>query len=200
MTEEHNKFNLEELVEKNVETINALIEKYGGERKEEISATLASAENFFLSPASSREDYHDAHIGGLAKHSIEVFFNLLKLDKVFAANLDKESMLIVALFHDFGKCQNSNYGNFYEPVEDDWKKKKGFSYELSYGSTWMTTRDRTVFLLSNSNLKLKPEEFQAILLNDGQYIEENKGYKMKESKLALLLHMADRMTANSENF
>lgn len=196
MTEEQ----MEELVQKNVEIINSFVEKYGADRSDKIAEILSRNENYFIAPASSKEEYHDCHVGGLAKHSVDVFVNLLKLDKVFNTSFNKESMLIVALFHDFGKCKNSKDENFYVPTTESWQKKKGFNYELNHGPVWFTTRDRTVFLLQQEGLILTAEEYQAIILNDGQYIEENKGYKLKECKLATLLHMADRMTLNYENF
>lgn len=193
MTEEE----IEEMVQANVDKINSFIEKYADKRADAISKALADNEAYFLAPASAKEEYHDCHVGGLAKHSIEVFINLLKLDKVFNKGFDKESMLIVALFHDFGKCKNASGGDFYTPMEDSWKRKNGQLYDYDNGGVFMTTRDRTLFHIQKMGLDLTPEEFQAIMLNDGMYIEENKGYKNKECDLALLLHTADRMTLSS---
>lgn len=190
---------IEELCQKNVDTINSLIEKYSDKRSEKIYKALSDNESYFTSPASAKEDYHDCHIGGLAKHCIDVFVNLVKLDKVFGKNFSKESLLIVALFHDFGKCKNSSGEDFYVPTEDSWKRKNGQLYDYDNGEVYLTTRDRTIFHLLKLDLDLTAEEFQAILLNDGQYIEENKGYKNKECDLALLLHMADRMTLSKIN-
>ena len=63
-----------------------------------------SSTDFFEAPASTK--FHLAEAGGLCLHSLNVFKRLLKLstDEWGEENTNKESVAIVALFHDVCKC------------------------------------------------------------------------------------------------
>ena len=65
--------------------------------------------DFFTAPASTQ--YHCGYKGGLCEHSMNVYHNLVKIidSKVgLIPKYDKNSLLVVALFHDISKT------NFYE--------------------------------------------------------------------------------------
>jgi hypothetical protein len=47
----------------------------------------------------------------------------------------------------------------------------------------------------SSKINLSTWESQAILYHDGQYIDDNKNARLKESPLTLLLHHADMWSA-----
>ena len=57
--------------------------------------------DFFSAPASSK--YHNACEGGLCKHCLTVYDNLLLINTQKNLNLNVDSMKIVALFHDISK-------------------------------------------------------------------------------------------------
>ena len=63
-----------------------------------------SSTDFFDAPASTK--FHLAESGGLCLHSLNVYKRLLKLatDEWGEENVNKESVAIVALFHDVCKC------------------------------------------------------------------------------------------------
>ena len=53
-------------------------------------------------------------------------------------------------------------------------------------------------MLQKHGIELTSDEHLAIRLNDGQYDETNKSYRMKEPELALLLHWADMWATKME--
>ena len=66
--------------------------------------TWLQTTDFFECPASSK--FHSAEAGGLCFHSLNVYKRLLKLatDEWGEENINKESITIIALFHDICKC------------------------------------------------------------------------------------------------
>ena len=151
-----------------------------------------------IAPASSRVEFHNAFPGGLVDHSLRVLDYAVKLATALKVRVSKESLIIAALFHDWGKVGNLS-GDLYLPESSDWHRDKlGQMYSNNHSIPFMHNAVRGLWLLSQYNVKLTEEEWLAILLNDGQYADENKGYGMKEPKLALLIHTADRWAASLE--
>lgn len=191
----------EDLIKQNIEKIDKIIDVFCDKRKEKVKEVFEKIGMFYFSaPASSKEEYHYSFPGGLAAHSINVFKNLMKLNDTFQMGFDTESMVVCSLFHDLGKCCNSDLsGPFYKEQTEKWRKEKlGQNYEFDYGSVYFPTHQRTMIVLQSLGFQLKPEEYQAILLNDGQYIDENKSYRQKETDLALFIHMADMISSRKE--
>lgn len=197
MNKEH-----EEKIQKNIEVFSDLVENIvSSPRKELISSMMESdfAQLYFTAPASSRENYHYAWPGGLVSHSFNVYKNLRKLNEAFKLNFSEESMFIVSMFHDIGKaCATNMTEPHYVPSVEQWKLNKGILYEYNENGVYMPNHLRSIFILMHFSISLSAEEFQAIYLNDGQYLTENKPYALKESKLALYLHMADRIALEQE--
>jgi len=85
-------------------------------------------ERLCLCPASAKTDWHGAYPGGLVDHSLRVLNGLVNLNKTFGWLLQKESMIIAALFHDIGKVGmpgKSGDNDFYLPQTDNWRKERG---------------------------------------------------------------------------
>ena len=59
--------------------------------------------DFFEAPASSK--YHLAEEGGLAKHSLNVYYNLIKL--CVSLDIPNETIIIISLLHDI--CKTNCY-------------------------------------------------------------------------------------------
>lgn len=152
---------------------------------------------YFSAPGSSRTEYHDAFPGGLAKHSLSVFKNLVKLNKTFDYGFDMRSMVVCSFFHDLGKAATTNMTPYYVPAEE-WLVDKGQPYSYSKNGVYMQNHLRSIYFLQKYRVQLNPDEFMAIFLNDGMYVSGNRSYGMKEPKLAVALHMADRLAADSE--
>ena len=149
-------------------------------------------------PASSRRDYHSAYTGGLVEHSLRVLRNAATLNSTFDWNLPKESLIIGSLFHDWGKV-GDDVNDYYVPQTDQWRiDKLGEVYAINKNCQYMTVPDRGVWLCQRFGLKLTIDETLAIRLNDGQYVEENRPYRLKEPLLALAIHMADMISMQEE--
>lgn len=199
MTEEVDR---EKEIEETIELVSTLIDaRVTSDRKDKIVEMLEGdlGSLYFTAPASSKDEYHYNWAGGLAKHSLNVYKNLRKLNEAFDQKFSEESMVIVALFHDLGKAAISTLDKpFYTPQTEDWKKKRGWTHEFTPDPFYMPTHVRSIFVLQHFGVVLKPNEFTAIYLNDGQYVDENKPYRLKECPLALMTHMADRLALEQE--
>lgn len=143
--------------------------------------------NYYDSPASTK--YHMSRKHGLLEHSISVAETMLRIKKSIAPELSNSSCVIVGLYHDLGKhCQYIEN----EPTEK--QKKYGYPASTPYSYrkdiVYMPHAHRSIRIILPV-FPLTDEEVQAILSHDGQYVEDNKTYAHNETKLALLLHMAD---------
>lgn len=183
----------DEQVAKNAEIIGKLIKTFPANLRESVEAMFEQiGEEFFLAPASMREDYHGAFPGGLADHSLRVVLQLRKIAEALApGKYKREDLDFLGLVHDLGKVGMSGKP-LYVPNPNEWGRKRGFIYEINKEIPYMPISDRTMYLLQYHGIPLTPDEFLAIRLSDGQYEEGNRRYGMKEPDLALLLHFADR--------
>ncbi len=184
-----------------IDRITKLLEEHvPAPRREKISKMFeAIGEFYFTAPASSKKEYHSAYDGGLAVHSLNVFDNLVKLNKAFSLNFSTESMLICCLFHDLGKAVDSTCtGPNYTSDTDAWEKKRGILYKYSTAGEYFPNHQKSMFILQKYGVDLTDKEYQAILLNDGMYLEANKAYAHKQCDLSLYLHMADMAASVQE--
>jgi putative nucleotidyltransferase with HDIG domain len=154
-------------------------------------------ERLVMCPGSSRVDYHNCFPSGLVEHSVRVVKNALALAKALNLAVDRDSVIFCALFHDIGKVGDER-DDYYVPQPSSWHRDKGMLYEVNPAMRFMTTSQRSVYLLGHFGIPTTHEEYTAVLLNDGQYDEANAPYKLKESDLALLVHMADLVSTKQE--
>lgn len=157
-------------------------------------------DRLFLAPASGRVQYHNCFQGGLVEHSLRVLKNLRTLVSSFDTGntIDNSSIVTCALFHDLGKVGDMTH-DYYIPQESEWHQNKlGEYYTKNPDLLYMDTAARSLYLLGQFGVSLTPEEAQAILIHDGQYIEANRRYAQKECLLALLLHQADMIACKQE--
>ena len=190
----------DEQIIKNKDVVEKLVQSFPSPRREAVQKMLSGplGEEFFTAPASSREDYHSAYPGGLCEHSLRVVKNIRNLARTLCPDRYELSTLdCVALFHDLGKAGDGDEP-FYVPNDNEWGRKRGFIYEINKKCVNMPTEERTMYLMQRFNVLLTSEEYLAIRLSDGQYVESNKRYAMVEPDLALLLHWADRWTCSQE--
>jgi len=182
-----------EEINENFARFRSVCEKLG----DRVPAVLAMLdeleERLALAPASAKTSYHCAYPGGLCAHSLRVLNGVLTVNKAFEWGLKKESMIIVSLFHDLGKLGLPGEGNeYYVSQKDDWRRNKlGEMYGYNDNIPYMTTGDRTMYMLQHYGVKLTPEEWIAIRISDGYLVDENKPYGLKSSKLAMAVQMAD---------
>lgn len=187
---------LEEVMEMTQEVVGALCSE--DRAKELVSLIENIGEVYFTAPASSKESYHSCYPGGLAEHNLNVLQNLVKLNETFDLGFKDESICVVSLLHDIGKTKNTSLDDYYQATEEKWKIERGEKYQGVQGEVYMPTHQRSVWLCQQFGFKLSAEEYQAVLLNDGQHVNENKVYSMKECDLAIALHMADMLALMQE--
>lgn len=155
-------------------------------------------EKYFTAPASSKEQFHNCFPGGLAQHNLNVVNSLIELDAIVDGGFDPETLCVVGILHDIGKVVNTDLVEFYSLETERWKIERGEIYSKNDGKVYLPTHQRTMWLITHFGFELSIEEYQAILLNDGQYLAENKAYANKECVLADLLHMADKISLIKE--
>lgn len=153
---------------------------------EELIAYLENSD-FFVAPASSK--YHLSKEGGLLKHSLNVYFNLLKLnDWVYS----EETIIIVSLLHDI--CKANTYVKSFKNVKNEngkWVSAQTYTVDdilpLGHG-------EKSVILLERF-INLNAEEALAIRWHMGGFeAKENLKYvsqTFSRNELAVLLHIAD---------
>ena len=74
--------------------------------------------DFFTAPASTK--FHGSYPGGLCEHSLNVYYELVKLAKLYKmSGITLESVAIVSLFHDLCKV------NFYKAEQRNRKNEEG---------------------------------------------------------------------------
>lgn len=174
------------------------------DRRDEVSDFMKFAldyTQYFKAPASTK--YHNNFEHGLLQHSINVAENALKLADTLAPELSKESIVICSLFHDFGKAGTSGIPMYLVKEPTEKQKKYGYSayppYEYNTSlKLYLSVPARALYWLSKY-IDLTEEEWQTILIHDGQYVDDNKSYALKESKLSIIISMADRWTLFQED-
>ena len=186
--------------EQMVKMFDAYIDLVKGAVGEDVTNDLMDniGERLLAAPASAKVNYHNCFPGGLVEHSLRVYKNLKYLAKGFLPNVTDNSLRIVALFHDLGKVGNLEQ-DYFLPQDNQWRKENlGEYYIHNPNLLYMGGAQRSIFLLNRLGVSLTEVEYQAILIHDGQYVEENKRYAHKESMLALLLHQADMIACKQE--
>lgn len=155
--------------------------------------------DFYVAPASTR--FHGSYEGGLLEHSLAVYKRLVQFSDYFDREMfggapdytwDKETIAIVALFHDI--CKIGCY-----KTEMRWRKDKNQKWEQY--PTYKKDEDfnfgghgsKSLYLIQNF-MRLEPEEAVAINCHMGQFdstIYSNPSAAYEQFPLAWLLHIAD---------
>ena len=166
--------------------------------------------DFFIAPASTK--YHGAYEGGLCEHSLNVYYNMLKivnLKETFdECCYDENTLKIVGLLHDISKmniyektAKNTKVycpeGSKYDELgRYDWKAELGYKtkeQKFVYGSHEMTSE-----YIIRQFIPLTLDESVAILHHMGSMswdsAQDNIGDVFNQYSLALLAYMADMMS------
>lgn len=156
-----------------------------------------SSTDFFEAPASTR--FHLAEAGGLCLHSINVYKRLLKLaiDEWGEDSVNKESVAIVALFHDVCKCCYYKTEMRNTKENGEWVQKPFYQIDdaLPYGHG-----EKSVYMI-NGYLRLTREEALAVNWHMGGFDSRVKGGDMslagayQKYPLCVLVHIADIMAS-----
>lgn len=163
--------------------IEALLRSTGRENIEKV-INLLNTTNFYTAPASVK--YHNNFRGGLAKHSIEVYEEAIKLNET--ENLPLSSVIICSLLHDVCKHDNYFIDENGKPSDNENAKKKGHGRRSMY------------IVKRGCQLPLNYDEEMAIWWHMGDNEESKsrcqKDYEeSKKIKLCTLIQKADGIAA-----
>lgn len=150
--------------------------------------------DFFQAPASAR--YHSSYDGGLAQHSINVYYCLSdymareRVRQTYGLNCSDETIAIVSLLHDLCKigCYKAGVRNVKE--NGVWKQVPTYNFDdpMPYGHG-----EKSVYII-NGYMRLSREEAFAIRYHMGFSGVEDKGTVGKAFEmfpLAFALSTAD---------
>lgn len=198
----------EEYIESNKNTFIELLNKVT-RKGANIEGLISKLENsdFFIAPASTK--WHNAVKGGLADHSLNVYYNLKSLvkNKHLEEQISEESIIICGLLHDLSKM------NFYEPsirnvkvYSDSGSKYDNLGrFDWVAEETYQTVNEKKRFQYGNHEensefmircfIPLTLEESIAILHHHGgkgfDSTQQNISYITSVNPLLALLHAAD---------
>ena len=189
-----------ESVEKLTNEVLGIISGFEPERVKSVMKMMDGVvgTHFMTMPASARVEYHCCFSGGLAAHSLNVVENLRKIAAAVCPDRWKQETLdFVALFHDLGKA-GDGVEPAYIPKDSDWHRKQGILFDSNRDCRFLPHAERGLMLLQKHGIVLSDEEYVAIRISDGMYLESNKPYAMKEPDLALLLGWSDVWSTKQE--
>lgn len=179
-----------------LELINKIENEYT--RKSILEMMEDLGERYFSAPASHRAEFHNCFPGGLAEHTLRVYMILKDLCSKYYPSVSDDTITIVALLHDLGKIGDEN-GDYYVQQTSDWHRDKlGEFYTPNNSIEYFHHSHRSLYLCQAYQIPLTAEEFKAIMIHDGQYIEANRQYANKEGMLSSLLHIADNLACAIE--
>jgi hypothetical protein len=173
------------------------------DEKSRIAIELFIEENtdkILSAPASNKADYHNCFPCGLLDHTLRVFVILRDIVDKYDPDdsISRDSLIKVALLHDMGKIGDET-NDYYVPQTSDWHRDTlGQFYQTSEDLMFMAVAHRSIYWAQRYNIPLTKEEFQAIMIHDGQFTETNRPYANKECLLAVLLHMSDMLALHVE--
>tara|TARA_B100000029_G_C17457547_1_gene917295 strand:+ start:170 stop:943 length:774 start_codon:yes stop_codon:yes gene_type:complete len=201
-----------EQIKKNWDQLRNLITNtFEGERLEKLNTMYDYFEDrMCLAPASGKEHFHNAHVGGYVEHVLHVIDCALKITNLWQAsgatiNFTTEELIFAAMHHDLGKVGDLE-NDYYIPNESEWhRKNQGAIFTHNPKLQYMTVTDRALYLLNHFGITMSEWEYVGLRLTDGLYEEANKSYYISynkdwalKSNIAYILHQADSMATHIE--
>ena len=201
----------EQIVNNWNELIQLIEGEFDGERKEKLLEMYKYFEDrMSIAPASGKEHYHNAYVGGYVEHVLHVYRCAVSIkqqweEKGATINFTDEELAMAAIHHELGKVGDL-YNEYYTPNESDWhRKNQGLIFSHNGDLQFMTVTDRALFLLQHFGISLTENEYIGLRLTDGLYEEANKPYyigyspdRQLKSNIAYILHQADSMATHIE--
>ena len=184
---------------------------FEGERLEKLNKMYDYFEDrMVVAPASAKEHYHNACVGGYVEHVIHIVemsqqVRDLWLQNGADINFTNEELIFAALHHDLGKVGDLEH-DYYVINESEWhRKNQGKIYNHNSDLTFMTVTDRALFLLQHFQIPMNENEYLGLKLTDGMYEDANEKYLKTflpetglRSHIARILHQADMMATYIE--
>lgn len=158
--------------------------------------------DYFSAPASTK--YHLACVGGLAQHSLNVYYNMMELyygrnwrdSKEFrqcADEVDHENIIIVALLHDL--CKVDFYSSYSRNVKEGGQWHEVQAWQVDERVPVCGHGSKSV-IVAQQFIRLYLPEIQAISfhmgMQDGDTVfASTVSQVFSEVQLALYVHLAD---------
>jgi len=191
--------------------LHLIEENITGERKERLLKLYDDfAEQMIFAPASGKEYFHLAFVGGYSLHIKNVADSALLMAKNFkqmggTIDFTREELIFSALNHDLGKVGDDEEP-YYIPVESEWHiKNQKKRFEHNPNLTHMGVTDRSLYLLQKYGVAVTQNEWIAIKCSDGLYDEANAEYlkgffesRQLRTNLINIIHWADHMACRVE--
>ena len=190
---------------------NLITNTFEGDRLEKLNKMYDHFEDrMCMAPASGKEQYHYAHVGGYVEHVLHVVDCALKITNLWAAegatiNFTTEEVIFAAMHHDLGKVGDMDK-DYYVPQESEWhRKNQGKMYKINPNNDFTLVNDLSIWLLQHYGISITWNEMLGIKLTDGLYDESNKPYYISrtadsklKTNLGYVMHQADSMAARIE--
>ena len=186
-------------------------EDYPDNRREKLLKMYHHFEDrMTVAPASGKEHYHNAHVGGYVEHVLHVIDCAVQIKELWVKNnatinFTDEELIFAAMHHDLGKVGDLDK-DYYVPQDSEWhRKNRGEIFTHNGELSYMTVTDRAIFLLGHFQIPMSENEYIGLRLTDGLYEEANKNYYISwnpdwglKSNIAYVLHQADSMATHIE--
>lgn len=170
--------------------------------------------DYFIAPASTK--FHNCCIGGLADHSLNVYYNLKRLveNKHLEDSILEESIIICGLLHDISKINYYEKGirnkKVYSEVGSKWDELG--RYDWVSEESWSVIPEKDRFIYGNHEetsefmvrqfIPLKVSESVAILNHHAGKGNDSSGINVSgiyhRYPLANLLHVADMIATYTD--
>ena len=191
--------------------IQLINDNFSGERLEKLLEMYDYfEERMCLAPASGKEHYHNAYVGGYVEHVMHVVELAVEIKESWekngaTINFTDEELVFAAMHHDLGKVGDLEH-DYYIPQDSEWhRKNQGAIYKHNPSLQYMKVPDRGLWLLQHYGVKVTDKEYIGIKLTDGLYDEANKSYLMSynpdfrlKTNMCYILHQADMMATHIE--
>lgn len=169
------------------EKIISLLTETGREGVESLIECM-EAGGFFSAPCSGA--HHLSKEGGLAEHSLNVYYGMLELDKALQANLPQDSIILCSLLHDLGKMGDHGKANYVENILKDGKQSKAKPFVTNTNLLYLPHELRSS-MIAERYIQLSEDEEAAIIWHNGLYGPFKYDIPGKETPLYMVLHWAD---------
>jgi hypothetical protein len=161
-----------------------------------------------LAPASGKPNFHYAFSGGYLLHILNVEKASRGVEKVFQAmggiiDYTDEERIFAALHHDLGKLGDNQFGGYYLPQTDQWRRDKlNEVFTINKDAPPWDVTDRALYLLQHYGVRVTWKETLAIKMSDGVFSEKNvpywKSHDDLKTNLCNVIHWADWMSCRAE--
>ena len=166
----------EQIHENWVKLINLIKDTFSEEYPDNRREKLLNMYQYFedrmcVAPASGREHFHNAHVGGYVEHVLHVVDCAVQIKELWVKNnstinFTDEELIFAAMHHDLGKVGDMDK-DYYVPQESEWhRKNRGEIFNHNSELQYMTVTDRAIFLLNQFGIKMTEWEYVGLRLTD----------------------------------